>query len=46
MHIKLATRNGAPAVALKAHVEEIVAERLASIPDLLDAFVAGRIELF
>jgi S-adenosylmethionine synthetase len=46
MHIKLATRNGAPMAALRTRVEEIVAERLASIPGLVDAFVAGTIGLF
>jgi S-adenosylmethionine synthetase len=46
MHIKLATRNGAPADGLRTRVEEIAADRLASIPGLIDAFVAGTIELF
>jgi S-adenosylmethionine synthetase len=46
MHIKLTTRNGAPADGLRSRVEEIAAERLASIPGLVDAFVAGTIELF
>jgi hypothetical protein len=31
---------------LRARVEEIAAERLASIPGLIDAFVAGTIALF
>ena len=46
MHIKLATRNGAPADGLRTRVEEVAADRLASIPGLVDAFVAGTIELF
>jgi S-adenosylmethionine synthetase len=46
MHIKLATRNGAPADGLRSRVEEVAADRLASIPSLVDAFVAGTIELF
>jgi S-adenosylmethionine synthetase len=46
MHIKLATRNGAPAAEVKTRVEEIAADRLASIPGLVDAFVTGTIELF
>jgi S-adenosylmethionine synthetase len=46
MHIKLATWNGGPADGLKARVEEVAADRLASIPGLVDAFVAGTIELF
>jgi S-adenosylmethionine synthetase len=46
MHIRLATRNGAPAAEVKARVEEIAADRLASIPRLIDAFVAGTIALF
>jgi S-adenosylmethionine synthetase len=46
MHIRLATRNGAPADEVKTRVEEIAADRLASIPRLIDAFVAGTIELF
>jgi S-adenosylmethionine synthetase len=46
MHIKLATGNGAPAEGLRTRVEEVAAERLASLPGLVDAFVAGTIELF
>jgi S-adenosylmethionine synthetase len=46
MHIKLATRNGAPADGLRTRVEEVAADRLASIPGLVEAFVAGTIELF
>jgi S-adenosylmethionine synthetase len=46
MQIELATRNGAPADALRTRVEEVAADRLASIPGLVDAFVAGTIELF
>jgi S-adenosylmethionine synthetase len=46
MQIELATRNGAPANALRTRVEEVAADRLASIPGLVDAFVAGTIELF
>jgi S-adenosylmethionine synthetase len=46
MHIKLATRNGAPVDGLRTRVEEVAADRLASIPGLVDAFAAGTIELF
>jgi S-adenosylmethionine synthetase len=46
MHIKLATGNGAPPDELRSRVEQIAAERLASIPGLVDAFVAGTIDLF
>jgi S-adenosylmethionine synthetase len=46
MHIKLATRNGAPVDELRSRVEEIAADRLASLPGLVDALVAGTIELF
>ena len=46
MHMKLATRDGAPVVGLRTRVEEIAADRLASIPGLVDAFVSGCIEPF
>jgi S-adenosylmethionine synthetase len=46
VHIKIATRNGAPVDGLRTRVEEVAADRLASIPGLVDAFVAGTIELF
>jgi S-adenosylmethionine synthetase len=46
MHIKLAMRTGAPADRLRTRVEEIAVDRLASIPNLVEAFMAGRIELF
>jgi S-adenosylmethionine synthetase len=46
VHIKLATRDGFTPRQLTTQVEEMVADRLARIPSLLDAFVAGEIELF
>jgi S-adenosylmethionine synthetase len=46
MQIRLATRNGALPDVVKTRVEEVAADRLASIPRLIDAFVAGTIELF
>ncbi len=46
LQVKLATRDGVPPAQLRARVEEIAADRLARIPSLVDAFVAGEIELF
>jgi S-adenosylmethionine synthetase len=46
MHIQLATRNGTPAEMLRTRVEEVAADRLNSIPRLVDAFMTGTIELF
>lgn len=46
VHIKLATRDGFMPTQLRTRVEDVVADRLARIPSLLDAFVAGEIEVF
>jgi S-adenosylmethionine synthetase len=46
LQVKLATRDGVPPAELRLRVEEITADRLSHIPDLVDAFVAGEIELF
>jgi S-adenosylmethionine synthetase len=46
VHVKLATRNGLPASQLQPRVAEIAAAHIAHVPKLIDAFVAGTIELF
>jgi S-adenosylmethionine synthetase len=46
LQVKLATRDGVPPAQLKTRVEEIVADQLGRIPSLVDAFVAGEIEIF
>jgi len=46
VQIKLATRDGAPAAALRKRIEEITADRLAYVPRLVDEFVAGAIAVF
>jgi S-adenosylmethionine synthetase len=46
LHVKLATRDGLPAVQLKPHVADIAAAHLFQIPKLIDEFVAGALELF
>jgi S-adenosylmethionine synthetase len=46
VHIKLATKDSAPTPLLRARVAEIVADRLARIPELVDDFVAGRIAVY
>jgi S-adenosylmethionine synthetase len=46
VHIKLATRDGFMPTQLRTRVEDVVADRLARVPSLLDAFVAGEIEVF
>ena len=44
--IKLATQTGQPISELREPVEAIAADRIASIPALIDDFVDGRVELF
>lgn len=44
--IKLGTRAGYPVAELRDRVEDIAADRIARIPDLVDEFVAGVVELF
>jgi len=46
MHVKLATRDGAPPIELKVRVDEIAAHCLSRLPMLVDDFVAGAIEIF
>lgn len=46
VHVRLATHDGIPIARLKDRVEAITADRIAGIPDLVDDFVAGAIELF
>jgi S-adenosylmethionine synthetase len=45
LDVKLATRDGIPVAQLKRPVEEVVADRLAGIPNLVDDFVAGKIDV-
>lgn len=46
LHLKLATRDGIPAIQLRPRVEEITVEYLSRVPKLIDEFVAGTIEVF
>jgi S-adenosylmethionine synthetase len=46
LQVKLATRDGVPAAQLEPRVRDLSAERLASVPKLIDDFVAGAIEVF
>jgi S-adenosylmethionine synthetase len=46
VEVKLATREGLPVVQLKPRVEEIVTFHLSSVPQLIEEFVAGTIEVF
>ena len=46
IEIKLATRGGFPVSELEPQVAEIVADCLASVPKLVDNFIAGTIEVF
>ncbi len=46
VQIKLATRNQFPVSQLRPQVEAITADALASLPVLIDDFIAGNIELF
>ena len=46
VQVSLATRDGLPAVQLKPRVEEIATHHLSRIPELIDGFVAGTIEIF
>ena len=46
MHVKLATRDGAPADQLRPQAEEIVVDQLSRAPKIVDDFVAGTIAVF
>ncbi len=46
VQIKLATRDGATIARLGKQVEELVASRVAGIPELISGFVAGTITVF
>ena len=46
LQVKLATHDGFPPVELEGRVEEIAAHCLGRLPMLIDAFVAGTIEVF
>jgi hypothetical protein len=46
LQLKLASRENISLDRLRPRIEEIVAYRLASIPRLVDNFVAGGIEVF
>lgn len=46
IQVKLATRDGLPAIQLKERVEDIVADHLSRVPQLIDELVAGGIEVF
>ncbi|HYB38722.1 MAG TPA: methionine adenosyltransferase [Mycobacterium sp.] len=45
VNIKLAAKDGLPINGFRGQVEDIVGDRLARIPRLIDAFVAGAISL-
>jgi S-adenosylmethionine synthetase len=46
LHIKLATRDEAPVAQLERRAEEMARAHLARAPELVDGFIAGRIEVF
>lgn len=46
LQVRLATRDGAPPDQFKRSVEEIAGDRLARIPQLIDEFIAGSVEVF
>jgi S-adenosylmethionine synthetase len=46
LHVKLATRDDAPAVQFKRRVEEVAGDCLARIPKLIEDFIAGSIKVF
>ena len=46
VHLKLRMADGMPVSQVQDRVEEIVQEHLSHIPKLIDAFVAGLIEIF
>ena len=46
LQLKLASRENILLDQLRPRIEEIAADRLASIPRLVDDFVAGGIEVF
>jgi S-adenosylmethionine synthetase len=45
-HIKLGTHDGTPLGNLNRQVEELVASRLERIPELINGFIAGAIDVF
>jgi S-adenosylmethionine synthetase len=45
LDVKLAAQNGIP-VALKRQVEEVAADSLARMPNLVDDLVGGKIDVF
>ena len=45
-HLRLRTRDGAPAEALAARAAEVLAAELGRLPALLEAFVAGEVDVF
>ena len=46
LDVKIATRDGIPVAQLKRSVEDVAVDRLACIPELIDDFVAGKIDVF
>ncbi len=46
VHVRLATRDGSPAQSFAIRVGEIAAAYLARVPDRIDAFVNGKIDIF
>lgn len=46
LHVRIATKDGSPAHAHKANVEEVAATCLARLPKLVDDFVGARIAVF
>jgi S-adenosylmethionine synthetase len=46
LQVKLATRDGAPAAQFKRRVEEVAMDCLSHIPQLIDDFIAGTVEVF
>jgi len=46
LQVKLATRDGVPAAQFARRVDEIATDRLAHIPELIEGFVAGSIDVF
>ena len=46
VEVKIATRDGFPVTRLESKVAEIAADRLESIPKLVENFVAGAIEVY
>ncbi len=46
IHIRLTTRDGVPLTQIERRVQEIARSCLSRVPDLVDAFVAGTIDIF